>query len=164
MLLPDIFIFILTGLVLLLILTDIYSDQLSVLVGHVTNNFMPSLLDLSASSPWQFSRGAGIKLSLWGAGLGAGSLLLLWYLTAKQGIGFGDVKLMIPLGLLFGPIHTILLLFTAFICGGVMGSYLLLTKRANLKTAVPFGPFLAGTAIIFIIFPKVPTYLLSLII
>lgn len=85
--------------------------------------------------------------------IGAGSLLLLWAGTRGKGIGFGDVKLLVPLGLLFGIHGTILLLFIAFLTGGLFGGVLLLTKRATPKTAIPFGPFLAGAAMILLIYP-----------
>ncbi len=164
MLLPDTFIFILTALVLLVI----FSHVLPVLS---LQNYQPSFSSdhsLSLFNKINLEPPSAFRASLYsalsGAFLGAGLLLLLWLLTSKQGIGFGDVKLMVPLGLLFGPVNTILLLFVAFICGGFVGTYLLVTKQATLKTAVPFGPFLAGAAIIFILFPRIPTYLLSLII
>lgn len=93
--------------------------------------------------------------SLAAAGMGAGFLGLIWLVTRGQGIGLGDVKLMVPVGLLLGLSGTITTLFVAFMLGGIVGTYLLLMKRATAKTAVPFGPFLAGAAIICLLFPPI---------
>ncbi len=76
-----------------------------------------------------------------------GFLYGLWLLTKKKGIGFGDVKLMMPLGLLLGWPETIVSLFLAFVAGGVVGLALLLLGRKKLKQPVPFGPFLIGSAV-----------------
>jgi len=88
--------------------------------------------------------------------IGSGFLLALWIITRGAGIGLGDIKLMIPLGALFGTSATISLLFIAFMVGGGIGTFLLLTKRATPKTAIPFGPLLSGVAILFITFPQLP--------
>ena len=98
-------------------------------------------------------------VSLSGLLIGSGFLLFLWAVTAGEGIGFGDVKLMIPIGLLFGPTSTILVLAFAFILGGAFGAYLLITKQATRKTAIAFGPYLAGVAMAFLLFPTVVTAL-----
>lgn len=101
---------------------------------------------------------------LLGMAIGAGALAFLWLITRGRGIGLGDVKLMLPLGALFGPIDTTILLFLAFLAGGAVGTFLLLTGRANMKTPVPFGPFLAGVAILFILIPELPQAILNAII
>jgi len=93
---------------------------------------------------------------LQGAAAGAGILSLLWLVTRGKGLGLGDVKLMIPVGLLLGFSQTGLLLFLAFTLGGVISLILLATKQVTMKTAVPFGPYLAGLAIVFILFPNLP--------
>lgn len=90
-----------------------------------------------------------------GALIGAGSIYAIWLATAGEGIGFGDVKLMIPLGILFGPQGSITLLFLAFFIGGMVGILLLAMKRAGRKTAIPFGPFLAGVALLLLISPQI---------
>lgn len=135
---------IMTTLLLLLVidtrtmlLPDVYIVWLSVFV----------LLKLW-SSPGLLSSGSAI-----GALVGAGFLLLLWTVTSGRGLGFGDVKIMIPLGLLLGWMGAVTLLFLAFVSGGLLGAVLLATKRATLKTAVPFGPFLIAAALLLIALP-----------
>ncbi len=86
--------------------------------------------------------------------VGAGALYLLWAGTGGAGLGFGDVKLMIPLGMLFGVRGVIALLFFSFFAGGAVSLFLLAAKRVTSKTAVPFGPFLAGAALFLLVFPE----------
>lgn len=164
MLLPDIFIFILTGLVLLIIIVNASPLTSRVSTALTSPPSLDFLSDDAVVDLWVSPPNGGIYPALIGAFIGSSLLLVLWFFTSGRGIGFGDVKIMVPLGFLFGPINTVLLLFTAFICGGLFGTYLLVTKKATLKTAVPFGPFLAGVAIIFILFPNIPNYLLSVIV
>jgi len=90
-----------------------------------------------------------------GALVGAGVIYAIWLATAGQGIGFGDVKLMIPLGILFGFQGVVTLLFIAFLVGGLVGVVLLATNSATRKTAIPFGPFLAGAALVLMVFPSI---------
>ncbi len=72
----------------------------------------------------------------------------LWFFTKGRGMGFGDVKLVVPLSLLLGAQKTIVALFFSFILGAVVGVALILFDKGKLKTAIPFGPFLiTGTVI-----------------
>lgn len=91
-----------------------------------------------------------------GAGvlIGSGFLLLLWLLTRGQGIGLGDIKLMIPLGMLFGDSGAIILLLLAFWSGGLVALWLLMRGRATMKSAVPFGPFLIASAFLLLVWPQ----------
>lgn len=86
---------------------------------------------------------------------GAGALYLLWITTGGRGIGFGDVKLMIPLGILFGVQGVVVLLFLSFVAGGAVSVFLLAANRVTPKTAIPFGPFLAGAALLLLAFPMI---------
>lgn len=93
-----------------------------------------------------------------GIAVGSGFLGMLHLLTRGQGLGLGDVKLMVPLGLLLGPASTAVLLFMAFGAGALIALYLLFTKQATSKTAIPFGPYLCASAILILLFPQlVPT-------
>lgn len=75
---------------------------------------------------------------LWGAFF----LLMVVY---PAGMGFGDVKLAGLLGMPLGWLglgEVLLAVFVAFLLGGLSGLTLIVTRRANRKSAVPFGPFL----------------------
>lgn len=69
-------------------------------------------------------------------------LLSLFLITAGRGMGLGDVKLAIGLGVWLSFIDGLKWLTVSFILGGIVASVLLLLKRANLKTKIAFGPFL----------------------
>lgn len=101
--------------------------------------------------------------SLFGALIGSGSLFILWAITYGRGIGFGDVKLMLPLGLLFGLWNTVALLFFAFVAGGLVAIILLATRRAHMKTAIAFGPFLIAAAALFLLWPALPDHFYSIL-
>lgn len=101
--------------------------------------------------------------SLLGMAIGAGFLGVLWLVTRGQGLGLGDVKLMLPIGFLFGWDGTLVLLWLAFVLGGCVGAWLLFMKRVKLKTAIPFGPFLAGTALLLLVYPTLVDHLFALL-
>lgn len=99
--------------------------------------------------------------ALQGAAIGTGILFLIWAATSGNGLGFGDVKLMIPLGLLVGLTGTLTIVFLAFLSGGLTATFLLLSKRATLKTAVPFGPYLLAAAFAVLGSPELPQRLFA---
>lgn len=72
-------------------------------------------------------------------------LLLALALIARGGFGFGDVKLAFLLGL-FAAYQSwdtlIVAIFAAFLLGGVVSLFLVLTKIRGRKDAIPFGPYL----------------------
>lgn len=68
--------------------------------------------------------------------------LLLYLLTKRKGMGFGDVKLASVLGLLLGFPNLVIALYTAFLTGAMVGVILMIVGKAKMKTKMPFGPFL----------------------
>lgn len=93
-------------------------------------------------------------LVLWVAGLfgewnyiwsAVGAFLFLFILhvgTKGRGMGFGDVKLAVFMGLYLGYPQIIVAFYIAFIVGAVVGIVMLLLGKAKRKTMIPFGPFL----------------------
>lgn len=100
---------------------------------------------------------------LLGALVGSGILLGIWTVTRGRGLGFGDVKLALPLGLLLGTQGIIATLMLAFMAGGVSAGYLLLSRQASMKTAVPFGPYVIAAAMAVIVEPRLPVVLFALL-
>jgi len=92
------------------------------------------------------------------AGIGAAALGLAYFLMAVAypgGMGLGDVKLAGVLGLFlgflgWGPLAVGA--FAAFLLGGLFGVALLVTKRANRKSGIPFGPWMLAGAWVGIFF------------
>lgn len=69
-------------------------------------------------------------------------LLILYLSTGGRGMGLGDVKLAIPIGLLLGFEKGFMWIALSFVLGGLVASVLLILKKANMKTKIAFGPFM----------------------
>ncbi len=97
------------------------------------------------------------------AGAGASFFLfVLWYVSGGKWIGFGDVKLAFPLGLIVGAVHVFSMMVLSFWIGA--GISLLLIGAAKLqrgqlglrfsssnltiKSVVPFAPFLVAGCLV----------------
>lgn len=83
--------------------------------------------------------------------VGAGSLFLLRIAT-YGGIGIGDIKLAGAIGICLGGRLTLVMLFIAFLLGGLVAIVLLLTGKVQRGTKLPFGPFLAFSSYIAFVF------------
>ena len=77
-----------------------------------------------------------------GALLGAGLLEGLRVLSGG-GLGLGDVKLSVPLGMWLGWEDLLLCLLLASVAGLFYGARLFVCRRLSRQTPLPFGPFLA---------------------
>ena len=83
----------------------------------------------------------------------AGLLGALYLLSRGQWLGLGDVKLAFVVGLLFGYPTAVSVTFIAVWVGALFGIALMLAKRANMKTALPFGSFWVASAVIAMLWP-----------
>lgn len=96
------------------------------------------------------------KDSLYGILAGGGSLFLVAYvyslLTKTEGMGGGDIKLLAMIGACIGWKGALFTIFVSSAVGTVVGIAVMLRTRQNMKLAVPFGPFLAIGAIVYIYF------------
>jgi leader peptidase (prepilin peptidase)/N-methyltransferase len=94
--------------------------------------------------------------SLLGILFGGGILLAIAlgyeWLTRQEGMGMGDVKLLAMLGAFLGAPAVLPIIFLASILGTLVGIPMMLIKRAGRKLAIPFGPFLAGAALLYLFF------------
>lgn len=78
-------------------------------------------------------------------GITVGAVMaLLFSITRGEGLGLGDVKLGVAIGVGFGGAAGILAIGTAFVLGGAYAAWLLATDRARRCDSVRFGPFLAA--------------------
>ncbi len=78
--------------------------------------------------------------------LGGGLFALIIGATRGRGMGVGDLKLIVPLGLIFGWPDILIVISLGFIIGAVFGVCAIVAGGKTLKSAVPFGPFLAIAA------------------
>ncbi|KKQ78589.1 MAG: Peptidase A24A domain protein [Candidatus Daviesbacteria bacterium GW2011_GWA1_38_7] len=67
---------------------------------------------------------------------------ILIFVTRGRGMGGGDLKLGVFMGLALGVQNVILALMLAFFMGSIVGLGLLLTRRKKFGQTIPFGPFL----------------------
>ncbi len=75
---------------------------------------------------------------------------LLIAVTRGKGMGMGDLKLAIPLGLLFGWPDIIFVMMYGFVAGALVGLISIMRGKNTMKGTVPFGPFLAiGAVVVF---------------
>ena len=79
------------------------------------------------------------------------AFLCLYLITKGRGFGFGDVKLIAPLGLLLGWPNTLVMVFLAFVFGALVGIFLLLLGKRTMKQPIPFGPFLIAATFLSLI-------------
>lgn len=82
----------------------------------------------------------------------------------KEAMGFGDVKLMASLGLLFGLSNIIVITLLSFLIGAILSVLLLITKIKKSSEYIPFGPFIviATFISIYIPFEQIKTILMQI--
>lgn len=118
---------------------------------------------------------AGLLLSLWPfmpspgqAILGASiAYLCLWsvfwlfkLVTGKDGLGYGDFKLMAALGAWFGPSAILPIILMSSVSGAIFGISLMLLRGRDSQIPMPFGPFIAGAGFVYmIIAPQLHSWL-----
>ncbi|WP_233234152.1 A24 family peptidase [Bordetella sp. LUAb4] len=99
-----------------------------------------------------------------GAAVGYGLLWLLFHgyhlLTGREGMGYGDFKLLAALGAWLGLAALPLLLLAASLTGALVGLFLIATRRARRGQPQPFGPYLAAAGIVTLFSGGLPPGLL----
>jgi leader peptidase (prepilin peptidase)/N-methyltransferase len=110
----------------------------------------------------------GLAFNLWGvfvplqeavvgAMLGYGILWSIYWIfklvTKKEGMGYGDFKLLAALGAWFGwqALPSIILLSAGV--GAAVGIFLILARRHKRDIPIPFGPYLAGAGLLALLMP-----------
>lgn len=86
-----------------------------------------------------------------GALIGAGAAVAFLGLTGllvPGGVATGDLYLVVPIGLVAGWPVIFTAVFAAALLSALVGIGLLVTRRAGLRTYIPFGPFLVAGLVI----------------
>lgn len=109
----------------------------------------PALAIAAVASPFTPHATLG---QLWLGGAIAFGLLFLIAVLLPGGMGMGDVKLIAFIGLTLGFPRVVPILLLAFILGGLVAGFLLITKIRDRSDPVPFGPFLATAGVIGLLF------------
>ena len=88
-----------------------------------------------------------LNTALWGAVAGYLSLWSVYWLfklvTGKEGMGYGDFKLLAMLGAWGGWQVLPLAILLSSLVGAILGLIILKARGANNSTPLPFGPYLA---------------------
>lgn len=97
----------------------------------------------------------GMPESIWGAIAGYLSLWSIYWLfklvTGREGMGYGDFKLMAALGAWFGWAALPLMLLLSSAVGAVIGIGLIVFKGRDKTQPIPFGPYIAGAGWLMLI-------------
>ncbi len=94
--------------------------------------------------------------SIVGILVGGGSLFTVaWVyqlMTGREGMGGGDIKLLAMIGAMTGWQGVVFTLFAASAVGTAIGMLVMIRSGRGMKLAIPFGPFLALGAVIYLFF------------
>jgi leader peptidase (prepilin peptidase) / N-methyltransferase len=103
--------------------------------------------------------------ALLGAAFGSGLLWMVaelyFRLRGREGMGFGDVKMMLMAGAFLGLKRTLLTILAGSVLGSVLGLAFMLARRKESDYELPFGSFLGMAAVLVMFFgtPVVNWYL-----
>ncbi|MDD2885040.1 MAG: A24 family peptidase [Dechloromonas sp.] len=99
-----------------------------------------------------------IDTAVVGAMLGYLSLWSVFWLfklaTGKEGMGFGDFKLLAALGAWLGWSMLPAIILLSSIVGAIVGMTLILARRHGSSAPMPFGPYLAAAGVIALLWGK----------
>ncbi|QWT18412.1 A24 family peptidase [Bacillus sp. NP157] len=73
-------------------------------------------------------------------------------LTGKEGMGFGDFKLLAALGAWMGPIALLPIIMLSSLIGAIVGGALMLFRRHERDVPIPFGPYIAAAGWVWLLF------------
>jgi leader peptidase (prepilin peptidase)/N-methyltransferase len=100
--------------------------------------------------------GVPLSSAVWGAVFGYLSLWLVYHgfrlVTGKEGMGYGDFKLLAALGAWLGADYLIAIILVSSLVGAVIGVTLRIAgKLAHKDIPIAFGPFLAGAGLVCLV-------------
>jgi leader peptidase (prepilin peptidase) / N-methyltransferase len=132
--------------------------EFRIIPNRLTYRLPLVLLPLVVAAAWYDGAGTDLRRALITAiALPAVMLLLselFRLLRGQPGIGMGDIKLAVSLGLVvgyLGGLHIVVFAYGAVISAVVIAIVLMLAGRAKLASRIPFGPYLAIGAMLVIL-------------
>ena len=99
---------------------------------------------------WPLSVQAAIIGAITGGALIAGTNLIFQIIRGKQGFGTGDIWLLAMIGSWCGAIGATMIFFASAYLGAIIGVALILRKKGQGSSKLPFGVFLS---IVFLLYP-----------
>ncbi len=88
-----------------------------------------------------------------GAGIFLAITCIGGLIAGKEAMGFGDVKLMGALGIIFGLSSTLIISVLAFLIAAVISVALIVSKKKKTDEYIPFGPFIITAVFLVMIVP-----------
>jgi leader peptidase (prepilin peptidase)/N-methyltransferase len=86
--------------------------------------------------------------------IGGGFLYLVavvyQFLTKREGMGGGDIKLLAMMGAFLGWKSLFFIIFISSLLGAVVGVAVLVAQRKGFRAAIPYGPFLSAAAVAYL--------------
>ena len=135
-----------------LTLIDLQTYRLPREISYSTLGLGAPMLTMSAVASGEPSR-------IWGLILGALAALTVTgflHLASRGALGDGDVRMSPLLGAYLGwldPLSVVHGLMLSFTLGAIAGVLLMIMTKADRRTALPFGPFLAMGTLMAIVLP-----------
>jgi len=124
--------------------THLLPDQLT--LPLLWGGLLLSLVPLFVASTASIVGAAAGYLSLWSV------YWLFKLLTGKEGMGYGDFKLLAALGAWMGPAALLPLVLLSSLVGAVIGGAFLVIQGRDRATPIPFGPFIAAAGWIWFLY------------
>jgi leader peptidase (prepilin peptidase) / N-methyltransferase len=94
--------------------------------------------------------------AIFGAAFGSGLLWLVseayFRLRGREGMGLGDVKMMLMAGAFLGTKRTLLTILAGSLLGSVLGVAVIVARRKEADYELPFGTFLGMAALLVVFF------------
>ena len=101
--------------------------------------------------------------SIFGAALGYLSLYSIYWgfklLTGKDGMGYGDFKLLAMLGAWLGWQQLTFIVLISSFCGAIVGITMIICKKKDFSSKIPFGPYIAAAGWLALLFDSNSWYL-----
>jgi leader peptidase (prepilin peptidase)/N-methyltransferase len=80
--------------------------------------------------------------------------ILFELIMKKEGMGGGDIKLLAMIGAFLGWKALPFVILVSSLSGSIIGGTALMMSKKGIRTRIPFGPFLALGAILYVFFGK----------
>lgn len=140
---PFIYVLFLTSLLVVIAFIDF--NRFIILDSLILTGFITSLAYfLFFAKGWSFWDSI-LGLSFFGL-----IFSILYFISKGKWLGFGDVKLGLWLGFVFGLKNSVDIFYLTFLIGFIFAIILLSLKKAGLKTKVPLGSIMVLTSLIFL--------------
>jgi leader peptidase (prepilin peptidase)/N-methyltransferase len=143
------------GLTAFMVVRLVFACVLIVLFAiDLEHQILPNVITLpglAAGLVFSLAFPPGVLDAILGALIGGGVLWLIgeaYYRYARQeGMGGGDVKMLAMVGAFLGWKLVLVTLIVSSLAGSLLGIAIILSRRGNLKQALPYGTFLAMGAL-----------------